>query len=683
MSRGNSRPLSNQDLTANVLTRTQSSPFVLKEKANLSFITNTTPRTGEYQTVPSRGNNEGATLGCLSGWAASWPKGGWATKIVRQGLSWPWITRPPLVTPRKSASVSQSVVPHISEMLEKKVIERTSGKVFLSRLFTVPKKGSDRTRLVMDLSSLNKYIEHVPFKMVTVAQVRTTLCRGDWLASIDLKDAYWHIPIHPRFRKFLAFQVGEVTFQFTRLPFGLSLAPRVFTKVTRVVANRLAEKGVASLMYLDDWLLYSHSKEQTAANVKTTLQVLEGMGWLLNFPKSKLNPTQTITWLGVKWSTLDATLTLAPDNAARTLRLLRGCSFSKTLSRHQCEQMLGTINFAATVLLLGRLSHSRLTLEVNKHFQKSPRDAQRPVPRTLLRLLKPWLRPGTLQKCVPWSNPAPSLLVSTDASDVGWGFQSNQGHQACGAWTKEQRLLSINYRELCVVQEWLLRTQIQQGTAVRFDMDNSTAVACIRRQGTSRSESLLSLSEDIFQLAQHLRIYLSARYVPGIENDWADALSRFRGTSFEWNLRPQVFASLVTRFGLPQIDLFASRKTAQLGDYLTYSHRTPAGGPDAFEEDWNRWDFIYLFPPPATTVLSKVIVKLRSFQGKALFIAPYWPAQPWFRELVEACPHPLLLGSACLTDNLASPLQTSLRLHAWTFSGKAFRDNSQERQWRQ
>ena len=240
MSRGN---LSNQDLTANVLTRTQSSPFVLKEKANLSFITNTTPRTGEYQTVPSRGNNEGETLGCLSGWAASWPKGGWATKIVRQGLSWPWITRPPLVTPRKSASVSQSVVPHISEMLEKKVIERTSGKVFLSRLFTVPKKGSDRTRLVMDLSSLNKYIKHVPFKMVTVAQVRTTLCRGDWLASIDLKDAYWHIPIHPRFRKFLAFQVGEVTFQFTRLPFGLSLAPRVFTKVTRVVSNRLAEKG--------------------------------------------------------------------------------------------------------------------------------------------------------------------------------------------------------------------------------------------------------------------------------------------------------------------------------------------------------------------------------------------------------------------------------------------------------
>ena len=244
-------------------------------------------------------------------------------------------------------------------------------------------------------------------------------------------------------------------------------------------------------------------------------------------------------------------------------------------------------------------------------------------------------------------------------------------------------MLHIKYRELFVVKEWLLRTQIPQETAVRFDMDNSTAVACIKRQGTSRSESLLSLSEDIFKLAQHLHICLSARYVPGRENNWADALSRFKGTSVEWHLRPQVFSSLVTRYGIPQVDLFASRETAQLRDYLTYSHRTPAGGPDAFEEDWNRWKFIYLFPPPATTVLLKVIAKLRSFKGRTLFIAPYWPAQPWFRELKQACPHPLLLGSACLADNLASPLQTSLRLHAWIFSGKDFGGSSRKMWWRQ
>ena len=55
------------------------------------------------------------------------------------------------------------------------MVEKAFGKVFLSRLFTVPKKNSDKTRLVMDLSSLNKFLKPQHFKMVTVAQVRATL----------------------------------------------------------------------------------------------------------------------------------------------------------------------------------------------------------------------------------------------------------------------------------------------------------------------------------------------------------------------------------------------------------------------------------------------------------------------------------------------------------------------------
>ena len=207
--------------------------------------------------------------------------------------------------------------------------------------------------------------------------------------------------------------------------------------------------------------------------------------------------------------------------------------------------------------------------------------------------------------------------MATGVSDVGWRFSSNQGHQACGVWTEELRLLHINYRELFVLKEWLLRIQILQGTAVTFDMDNFTAVACMRRQGTSR----LYQSKDKFKLVQRLCIYHSARYLPDIEKDWADTLLHFKGTSVKWQPRPQVLSSLVTRFRILQIDLFASKETVLLPDYLTYSHRTLAGDPDTFEEDWNRCDLIYLFPPPAITILSKVIVKLESFKGRALFKA--------------------------------------------------------------
>lgn len=100
--------------------------------------------------------------------------------------------------------------------------------------------------------------------MVTIAEVRLYLKRGDWLESLDLKDAYRHVPIHPRFRKFLAFRIGKNSFQFTCLPFGLSLVPKVFfSRLTKVVASGLATLGVNTLMYLDAWMVVApHSQLQ-------------------------------------------------------------------------------------------------------------------------------------------------------------------------------------------------------------------------------------------------------------------------------------------------------------------------------------------------------------------------------------------------------------------------------------
>ncbi|KAK3883152.1 hypothetical protein Pcinc_012511 [Petrolisthes cinctipes] len=464
---------------------------------------------------------------------------------------------------------------------------------------------------------------------------------------------------------------GTETFQFTRLPFGLSLAPRVFTKLVRVVASRLAEAGVPTLMYLDDWLLHAPSKEQVANNVRVARGVLEEMRFLLNIPKSSLTPTRKLCWLGIEWDSLSATLSLAPDNARRTLRHVRQAHFSRTFSRRQWESLFGSLNFAAPAMPLGRLKHRRLTREVNLHLSPAHRDLPRQVSPSLHRLLRPWLRPGALRQRVPWVFPPPGITVATDASDVGWGYQSCLGHQRCGGWKEGERLLHINARELMVAKEWLNRHPQFARIGVRFDMDNVAAVQCLQKQGTARSEIFLSLSEQIFAIAAKRDIHLSARYVPGRENDWADALSRFRGTSVEWQLRPLVFESLCLQYGTPEVDLFASPSTALLPLFLTFSSRTEAGGPDAFTEDWNRWGHLYLFPPPATSVLLKAILKLHTFRGRVLLIAPLWPAQPWFGELSRWCPHPLQLGSACLSSTLSAPLQASLKLHAWSFYGES------------
>ncbi|KAG0729434.1 hypothetical protein GWK47_003488 [Chionoecetes opilio] len=102
----------------------------------------------------------------------------------------------------------------------------------------------------------------------------------------------------------------------------------------------------------------------------------------------------------------------------------------------------------------------------------------------------------------------------SDASDVGWGYQSSDGRQGFGGWSGVERRLHINVKELLVPLLFLRSNPIPEGTALCFEMDNMVAVHCLARQGTSRSALLLSLSEQIFGLAARFHLHLSARFLP-------------------------------------------------------------------------------------------------------------------------------------------------------------------------
>jgi hypothetical protein len=66
--------------------------------------------------------------------------------------------------------------------------------------------------------------------MESLANFIHSVNEGEWLASIDLMDAYLHVPIHPLLRKWLRFAIQGTSYQWRVLPFGLFPAPLVFTK---------------------------------------------------------------------------------------------------------------------------------------------------------------------------------------------------------------------------------------------------------------------------------------------------------------------------------------------------------------------------------------------------------------------------------------------------------------------
>ena len=132
-----------------------------------------------------------------------------------------------------------------------------------SRLFLVPKPGK-KWRPVIDLSVLNKHLTVPTVKMETAELIRNSICKGELVVSIDLTDAYFHIPIHQKSQNLLCFHVGGHSFQFRPLPFGIAMAPLEFTRIAREVKLMLQNRGIRIHQYLDGWLLWapSHQSKQ-------------------------------------------------------------------------------------------------------------------------------------------------------------------------------------------------------------------------------------------------------------------------------------------------------------------------------------------------------------------------------------------------------------------------------------
>ena len=99
-------------------------------------------------------------------------------------------------------------------------------------MFVVPKKDGS-VRPIINLREQNKFIHWGNFRMEGIHLVKDLLQEGNWMVKINLKDD------HP----FICFQHRAVTYQFNCLPFGLSFAPQVCTKISRPVAAWLRQLG--------------------------------------------------------------------------------------------------------------------------------------------------------------------------------------------------------------------------------------------------------------------------------------------------------------------------------------------------------------------------------------------------------------------------------------------------------
>ena len=126
---------------------------------------------------------------------------------------------------------------------------------------------------VIDLSTLNSFVDVSHFRMETIQSVLLSVRQGDLMASIDLKEAYLQVPVHPDSRHHLQFVAQGNVYQFSALCFGLSTAPQVFTWVMAPVSAILHSWGIRMRRYLDDWLVQSSSRDTLLRDLRVVLDL--------------------------------------------------------------------------------------------------------------------------------------------------------------------------------------------------------------------------------------------------------------------------------------------------------------------------------------------------------------------------------------------------------------------------
>ena len=541
---------------------------------------------------------------------------------------------------------------------------------FLSDIFPVIKKSLLDHRIILDLSELNLFVRKVSFKMDSLDYIMNMIRPGDYFISIDISDAYYAIAINASSMPYLTFIFLGLYYQFACLPQGLSSAPRIFTRVMKVVLSFLRTYGIRIAAWLDDLILAAASASLAASHTEQALYTLKALGFLPNYEKSILIPVQRIEHLGLVWDSVAYTVSV-PDDKFRDVQKKCGVALSSVVSLRFLSSILGSIEYFRWGFPFAALHYRALQRFVNACLSRDfSYDYIVSVPPSAATDLRWWVDTEFLnpRSLVPFS---PSITLYSDASLLGWGGWTSDGLESFGSWSTEERDLHINVLEMMAVL-FLFRCFFASShdCSIAVRSDNCTVVAYINHQGGPTSREVCDLALELWQFCVDRCIMVRASHIEGVRNVKADALSRRLARDHAYFLCQDIFDAVAVRlhFSL-STDCFASRLNAKLPAFFSRYADPQALDFDAFAVPWH--DELYLFPP--FPVIHRVISKFISDGvGHGLLVCPYWPSQSWFSSLLDLLiASPILLPPGAVVDEdhripkhsvlLAWPIGSSLR----------------------
>jgi hypothetical protein len=529
---------------------------------------------------------------------------------------------------------------------------------------TVAVQGGGKKRLCYNARAFNEYLEVKHFKMEH-ADVAARLIRpGDFMFTIDCKSGYHQFPVTPFFSRFLCFRWEGKVYQWLVMPFGLSPAPRAYSKLMRVVVQRWRAMGIRVSTYIDDLIFFASSREEALRVRALVLRDLQDLGLFINLKKSMLEPGTMVTYLGMVFCSLPTPHLRVPETKVGALQ----ASFQAVLKQEQrrgkgVEVTVGGRKLAS---ILGFLQSFRLAIPMVGVMSRELQACLTHLPH----LHTGWidyqaeavLSAGALEECRFWAAQVRqwngfvippsrvSRILYTDGSGQGFGGVVHRvlGRRVepafqvqAGVWEAGTSVDSV-FTELQGLWRALVAAGSElQGQVVLHRTDSISTYGVVAKGGCQSSPRLTDVVRRVQVYCLSFGITLAIQYVGAgvIIKSGADALSRLEDTS-DCKLHPHVFGRLWHVMGPFVADMFASRASVQshpvMGAPLPYWALWVDGmsqGVDALAALWPRVGVAYAFPP--VHLAGQVIRLILDQSVKAVVVLPRWPAQWWWPLVQE------------------------------------------------
>ena len=583
-------------------------------------------------------------VGRLKSHAKHWEKAGaseYIMDLVQNGYKLPFRNLPVAAVLKNNRSALENtefVCNEIALLLSKRCISQVDCIPQVVNPLTVALNKNGKKRLVLDCRHINPDLFKYKCSFENHSVARQIFSQDDYLFTFDIRSAYHHCMIFSEHRTYLGFSwifEGEQRyFVFNVLPFGISTAGYLFTKLLKVPLKKWRSEGHKVILFLDDGLGGKGTYAEALLSGKYIREDLQNFGFLVAEEKCQWLPSQIVIWLGYVWNMITGTLRVTDERICRTENFLDDL-ISTIMSGNNL------INVRKIACLIGQIISMQSA--IGNLVRLRSRSLYECVQRRASWDAPVLVSSKALDELIFWKENLRTLNGSNlhissdsekylfcDASGAGFGgfMLGMSDSEVTGSWSESERALSSTWRELEAVYR-VLQSSLGnlEGQTVVVNTDNKN-VGSILKVG-SKKPYLQDIAVKVDSLCKTKGIGLNSNWVPRADNREADFLSRC-SDSDDWAVLDWVYFKLELRWENHTVDRFACDYNAKCHKFNSRHWCPGTSGVDAFAQIWkgeNNW----LVPPPRLIV--QCIRKVLKEKCTCTIIVPQWRSAPYWPVL--------------------------------------------------